>query len=182
MKTYTIENAKELEKFKDDYGYHIEGNAEFEYSADFKGRLLVDGYLEAKAGESIKAGGYIKAGGFIKAGWSIEAGGYIEAGEYIKAGWSIKAGEYIKAEYGITAMLQIACKLSLKAGLRIFAGTCNWRDIADEEKTIICGKLEGGKIEYGILKETGIPEEKPQGKKVKIKLADNQIVEGTIID
>ena len=146
MKTYTIENAKELEKFKDDYGYHIEGNAEFEYSADFKGRLLVDGYLEAKAG------GYIKAGGFIK------------------------------AEYGITAMLQIACKLSLKAGLRIFAGTCNWRDIADEEKTIICGKLEGGKIEYGILKETGIPEEKPQGKKVKIKLADNQIVEGTIID
>jgi len=32
--------------------------------------------------------------------------------------------------------------------------------ITEEEKTITCGKLESGKIEYGLLEETGLPEEK----------------------
>ena len=56
MKTYIIKNDKDLAKFKDEYGYKIDGNAEFEYSAEFTGRLLVEGYLTA--------------GGSIKAGWS----------------------------------------------------------------------------------------------------------------
>jgi len=43
--------------------------------------------------------------------------------------------------------------------LRLFAGTCNWRDINDEEKTVTCGKLLNGIIEYGILVETGLEEE-----------------------
>ena len=42
------------------------------------------------------------------------------------------------------------------------------------------GKLEGGKIEFGTLKETDIV--KTNGKIVKIKLSDNQIVEGEIIE
>ena len=127
MKTYIIKSEKDLEKFKDDYGYYIDGNAKFEYSADFTGRLKVDGYLE------------------VKAGWSIKAGGYIEAGGYIKAGGS----------YGISAGLQITCKDELKFGLKCFAGICTWRKISDEEKTITCGKFSGGVVEYGILKETG---------------------------
>ena len=45
--------------------------------------------------------------------------------------------------------------------LRCFAWICEWRDISDEEKTITCGKLEGtGVVEYGILKEIWIPDEK----------------------
>jgi hypothetical protein len=48
------------------------------------------------------------------------------------------------------------CKLALKIGYRIFAGTATWRkDVTDEEKTITCKRLESGKVEYGILKETG---------------------------
>ena len=35
MQTYIIKNQKDLNKFKDDYGYKIDGNAEFEYSAIF---------------------------------------------------------------------------------------------------------------------------------------------------
>ena len=125
-----------------------------------------------EAGESIKAGEFIEAGEFIKAGWSIKAGEYIKAGEFIKAGWSIEAGGSIKAggsieagesikaggSSGIVAGLSITCKNSLSFGLKAFAGICSWRDIADEEKTITCGKLEGGTVEYGILKETGLEE------------------------
>ena len=84
----------------------------------------------------------------------IEVGGSIEAGEFIKAGWSIKAGGY----YGIVAGLSITCKDTLSFGLKVFAGICAWRDITDEEKTITCGKLEGGTVEYGILRETGVEE------------------------
>ena len=154
MQTFVIKNEKDLEKYKDDYGYHIEGHAEFEYSAEFTGRLLVDGYLY------------------------IEAGGYIEAGEYIEAGGYIKAGE----SSGIVAGLYITCKTTLSFGLRAFAGTCSWREISDEDKTITCGKLEKGTIEYGILKETGLEEEKINSKKVTIKLDDGQTVTGTIIE
>ena len=148
MQTYIIKNQKDLNKFKDDYGYKIDGNAEFEYSAIFEGRLLVNGYLS------------IEAGGSIKAGWSIEAGGSI------KAGGSIEAGD----NYGISAVLSITCKGKLKFGSKAFAGICTWKNISDQEKTITCGKFEGGVIEYGVLIETGLPEEKmitlSNGKKV----------------
>ena len=92
---------------------------------------------------------------------SIEAGGSIKAGEFIEAGGSIEAGESIEAggSYGIVAGLSITCKTTLSFGLRLFAGTCNWRDINDEEKTVTCGKLLNGIIEYGILVETGLEEE-----------------------
>jgi len=196
MKTYIIKSQKELEKYKDEYGYYVPGNAEFEYSAEFQGRLRVDGYIEVKAGEYIKAGWYIKAGGYIEAGWyieaggSIKAGGYIEAGEYIKAGgcieagWYIEADEYIKAGeyYGISAGLSIFCKKELSFGLNAYAGIKTWGEATEEEKTITCGKLTNGNVKYGILNETGLDDEKPAGKKVRIKLADNQIVEGTIVE
>jgi len=176
MKTYKIKSQKDLEKFKDEYGYYINGNAEFEYSAEFPGRLLVGGYLYIGAGSYIEAGGYIKAGESIEAGSSIEGGGYIEAGEsieaggYIKAGESIEAGGYIEAGgsieagesieagtfSGITAGLQITCKGTLSFGLKAYAGICAWRAISDEEKIITCSKLVGGGVvEYGILRETG---------------------------
>ena len=44
----------------------------------------------------------------------------------------------------------------LSFGLKTFAGICNWMEISDEDKTITCGKLESGTIEYGILRETGV--------------------------
>jgi UDP-3-O-[3-hydroxymyristoyl] glucosamine N-acyltransferase len=152
MKTYKIKSQKDLEKFKDEYGYYINGNAEFEYSAEFPGRLLVGGYLYIGAGSYIEAGGYIKAGESIEAGSSIEAGGYIEAGGSIEAGESIEAGTFS----GITAGLQITCKGTLSFGLKAYAGICAWRAISDEEKIITCSKLVGGGVvEYGILRETG---------------------------
>lgn len=146
MQTYTIKNQNELDKFKDRYGYYINGNAEFEFTAIFTGRLLIDGYLYIKAGESIEAGQSIEAGGYIKAGWSIKAGGYIKAG----------------GSYGISAGLSITCKTTLSFGLKAYAGICTWREIDDDEKTITCGKLVNGTIEYGILKETGLEEEKKE--------------------
>ena len=162
MKTYVIKNQKDLEKHKDEFGYHIKGNAEFEINGimEFDDQLKIDGYLYIKAGGSIKAGEFIKAGGSIEAGEFIKAGGSIEAGWYIDAGGYIKAGEFIKAKQGITAFLHITCKLSLNVGLRIFAGVCNWRNITDKDKTITCKKLENGEIAYGILNETGLEKEK----------------------
>ena len=128
MKTYKIKSQKDLEKFKDEYGYYINGNAEFEYSAEFPGRLLVGGYLYIGAGSYIEAGGYIKAGESIEAGSSIEAGGYIEAGgsieagTYIEAGSSIEAGGYIKAGESIEAGGYIKAGESIEAGGYIEAG------------------------------------------------------------
>lgn len=85
----------------------------------------------------------------------------------------IEAGD----SYGIQAGLSITCKEKLSFGLKAFAGICTWREIGDEEKTITCGKFEGGVVEYGILKETGLEEEKmitlSNGKKVS---------EGTVIE
>jgi hypothetical protein len=46
----------------------------------------------------------------------------------------------------------------MKTGLRVFAGSCNWREITDKEKTITCSKFESGEIAHGILVETGIQE------------------------
>jgi cytoskeletal protein CcmA (bactofilin family) len=162
MKIYIINNQKDLEKHANDYGYHIKGNVEFNFTVNIDKRLLVDGYI--KAGWSIEASGSIEAGGFIKAGWSIEAGGSIKAGGFIKAGWSIeaggsiKAGEFIEAGElcGIVAGLSITAKGTISLGLKAFAGVCSWRQITDDERTITCSKLiGGGVVEYGILKETG---------------------------
>jgi hypothetical protein len=169
---------------KEDNRYVFNGNImttenleiDLDMSLYVTGSIKVADYIIAgediEAGEYIKAGLFIKAGEDIKAGWSIEAGGSIEAGESIKAGGSIEAGESIKAGWsieaggsikaggssGIVAGLSITCKNSLSFGLKAFAGICSWRDITDEEKTITCGKLEGGTVEYGILRETGVEE------------------------
>ena len=115
-----------------------------------------------EAGDGIEAGWGIEAGDGIKAGWGIEAGDGIEAGEGIKAGWGIEAGD------GIEAGLTITCKLTLKVAYRIFAGICHWRkNVEDTDKTVTCGKLEGH-IEYGILNETGLPEQKVKEDMVEI--------------
>jgi len=167
MQTYKINTQEEMEQFKDDLGFNVDGNLEVNCTLDFKGRLLVKGYLLIKAGYSIKAGGSIEAGD------SIEAGSWIEAGDWIKAGSWIEAG----SSYGISAGLQITCKGILKYGLKCFAGVCVWREITDEEKTITCGKHEGGRIEYGILCETGLEESKItecviKGKTYKVKILE----------
>jgi len=122
MKTYKIKKESDLDKYKDEYGYHIIGNLVVDCSFEVDERLLVDGYLSIKAGE------------------------YIEAGE----------------SYGISAGLSINAKGKIKLGLKIFAGICTWREIEDKEKAITCSKLEGGSVEYGIVKETG--EKKRQSK------------------
>jgi len=240
METYVIKKDSDLDKFKDEYGFNVNGHLEVKCSLCFYGRLYVSGFLSIESGGSIEsgwsieAGGSIEAGESIKAGWSIkagesiesgesiEAGGSIKAGESIKAGWSIEAGESIKAGWsikagesiesggsiesgwsieaggsieagesieaggsikagesieaggyhGISAGLSISCKGLLKYGLKCFAGICTWRDITDEEKTITCNKHEGGSIEYGILKETGIvdmiEEKEPKTKRVAV--------------
>jgi len=172
METYKIKSQKELEKFKDEFGYYVKGNLEANCSLDIEKRLKVDGYLSIEAGESIKAGESIEAG------WSIKAGGSIEAGWSIKAGGSIEAGEY----YGISAGLSITCKESLSFGLKAFAGIKTWGEATEEDKTITCGKLVKGEVAYGILNETGLTSETKTGKKVKIRLAEGNIVEGEIID
>ena len=151
---------------KEDNRYVFNGNImttenleiDLDMSLYVTGSIKVADYIIA--GEDIEAGEFIKAGWSIEAGGSIKAGGSIEAGESIKAGGSIEAGESIKAggSSGIVAGLSITCKNSLSFGLKAFAGICSWRDITDEEKTITCGKLEGGTVEYGILKETGLEE------------------------
>ena len=45
--------------------------------------------------------------------------------------------------------------------VELFAGTCIWREITEEDLIVGCGKLEtDGKIVLGNLKETGnVPEE-----------------------
>ena len=151
---------------KEDNRYVFNGNImttenleiDLDMSLYVTGSIKVADYIIA--GEDIEAGEFIKAGWSIEAGGSIKAGGSIEAGESIKAGGSIEAGESIKAggSSGIVAGLSITCKNSLSFGLKAFAGICSWRDITDEEKTITCGKLEGGTVEYGILRETGVEE------------------------
>ena len=51
-----------------------------------------------------------------------------------------------------------------------------------DDDLIECGKLESGEIKNGRLVETGLETEPKAGKKVKIKLSDNQIVEGEIVE
>ena len=152
--------------------------------ADFDGHIEIEGSLgyvkfvrlNAKGHILAEAGTGITASWSIKAGTGIEAGTGIKAGTGIEAGWSIKAGTGIEAGTGITAGLSITCKLTLKIAYRVFAGICYWREeVTDADKTITCGKFEGGEVAYGILKETGLPEEKYEpeiverdGKKFKL--------------
>ena len=154
MKTYTINKPKELNQFKDVlgcYSYYVDGNLKAYCDLKIKGYLYVSGFIEVdgfiEAGEYIKVGGYIKAGGFIEVDGFIEAGEYIKANGFIEAGGHIKAGTYIEAGQGILTGLSITCNGTLKAGGKIFAGCCTWREITDEEKTITCEKLIGGKVE-----------------------------------
>ena len=113
--------------------------------SDYDGNIEIEANLGYVRFDSLKAKGYIIA----KSGSGIKAGNGIEAGDGIEAGNGIEAG------------LSITCKLSLNIACRIFAGLALWKEtVTDEEKTITCGKLEHGEICYGILKETGMPDEK----------------------
>lgn len=116
------------------------------------GELAIDGDLELTDDLTVEK--WIEVSGSIYCNdYSIKAGGFIETGD------SIKAGSAIDADFGILAQTWINCKTTLKANYKIFAGIKTWSaEILDEEKTIICGKLIGGTIEYGILKETGLDE------------------------
>ena len=62
MKIYIINSEKDLEKFKDEYGYYVDGNADIKCSLNIGKRLNVVGFI------------YIEADGSIRASWSIEAG------------------------------------------------------------------------------------------------------------
>ena len=176
---------------KEDFRYVFNGDIETTESLeiDLDMRLFVTGSINAggsiKAGWDVKVGWHIEAGGYIEAGGHIEAGRSIEAGVYIEAGWSIKAGGYIEAgryikagesieagwSCGIVAGLSITCKGTLSFGVKAFAGICSWKEVTEEEKTVTCGKLEGGVVEYGILKETGLEEDK------KVELSMDEIAE-----
>lgn len=140
-----------------------------------KAGLEIEAGCWVEAGEGIEAGTVIKAGYGIKADWGIEAGGGIEAGDGIEAGLEIKAGEGIKADLGIKAGLWITCKHALEFSNQLFAGICYWKNITNDEKTITCGKLiakDGGTVEYGIVKEIGMPGEKKKlsGKEVEVEI------------
>jgi hypothetical protein len=114
--------------------------------------VKVDGSIEISEGLGVVVFVSLSASASILA----KAGSGIEAGEGIDAGWDIKAGEGIKAGWDIKAGLSINCTAVLRAGFRIFVGIALWKkEVSDEEKTITCGWLESGTVEYGILKETG---------------------------
>ena len=146
---------------KEDFRYVFYGNIETteDLEIDLDMGLFVTGSIEA--GWYIKADESIEAGRYIKAGWSIDAGESIKAGGYIEAGGSS----------GIVAGLSITCKGTLSFGLKAFAGICSWREISEEEKTITCEKFNGGVVEYGILKETGLEEDR------KIELSMDEIAQ-----
>ena len=124
------------------------------YWKDYVGKEDVsqyDGHIEIEGGL-----GYVRFTGRLCATGHIIA----EAGSGIKAGSGIEAGSGIKAGEGIEAGLFISCKLMLNVAYRIFAGVAVWKENpTDEEKTITCGKLENGKVEYGILNVIGLPDE-----------------------
>ena len=98
MKTYTINKPQDLEKFKDEYGYKVDGSLDIKCDIDIEGRLLVFGY--------INAGGYIKAGGYIEAGRGIEADDGISAGLSITCKDSLKVG--LKCFAGICTWKRIS--------------------------------------------------------------------------
>ena len=80
--------------------------------------------------------------GSIRVSASISVSNFLFAGSGIKAGWGIEAG------------LQIFCKKELSAEFRIFAGIAIWKkEVTDDERSVICGKLVKGAISFGLLKE-----------------------------
>jgi hypothetical protein len=167
VKTYTI-TKKDLNDKNEyigkqdlaDFDGHVEADAGL-------GTVTVKGWLRAKGRIWFAAGSGIKAGEGITAGWGITAGSGIKAGSGIAAGWGItagsgiKAGEGITAGSGITAGLAVACALVLSFNHNLFAGTAHWKKASADERTVTCGKLEKGTIVYGVLVETGLPDETP---------------------
>ena len=150
MKTLKL-TAKDFKK-SDSYWKDYIGA---ESVADYDGHIEIEANLGWVRFDSIAAKGHV----------------FAEAGTGIKAGWGIKAGEGIKAGWGIEAGLTITCKLTLKFAYKIFAGICYWRkDLTDDDKMITCGKLEGGEVAYGIVKEIGLPDEKPVAKDRQIEI------------
>ena len=122
-----------------------------------------DGHLEIEANigwawfKSICVSGSLT----IEAGTSIEAGYFIKAGYIIEAGGFIKAGTSINAGLGMVAGLSITCKDTLTFKYNLFAGATPWKQTADADRTVTCGKLDGGTIQYGLLVETGLAEDAP---------------------
>jgi len=122
---------------------------------EIKGELEVQGDLELTG--DLKVEKWINVtGSIICNGYFIKAGNYIKAGSYIKAGGYIKAGDYIEAGYfyHTKEKSEEIEKIEL-----------------DDENEILCRKPEIEKDEPDTT-----------GKKVKIKLDNNQIVEGTIVE
>jgi hypothetical protein len=152
MKTYVINSIEDLKQFENNGKYIVDGNLEVNCSLNIENKnvLSVDGYLFVKPDRYIKR--YIQLGGSIETRGSIYVDGFIYADGSIYAGSNILAGN----DCGITAGLSIKCTGKLYCGLKILAGTSPCYEITDEEKTITCGKLEGGIVAYGILVETGI--------------------------
>lgn len=157
MKTLkiTAKDVKESTSYRSDYIgeedlSHFSGNVELDDNLGLVrfNSISVTGHLWAGLGTGIEVAYSITVGDSIKVGGSIEVGNSIWAGDSIWTGAGIIAGR------------SITCKQNLNVGYRIFAGTAIWEDtISDEDKTITCGKLEHGEIAYGILKETGLPDE-----------------------
>jgi len=157
---------------------NYEGNIEIEENlgwVKFNGYVSAKGSIYAGAGTGIMAVEGIRADESIRVGWGIETDGNIGAGWGIEVGMYIQAGGSITAAEGITAGLSISCKLSLKFAYRLFAGTATWNDATDENKDIICGKLEGGKVCYGTVKELGLPNKNDDKKKELLDKAQELI-------
>lgn len=131
--------------------------------------MLIDKNYKGLIDEGIK----YRIEGDLKTDESLE----INLDKWLYVSGCIKAGEGIKAGLGIKAGFSITCKLLLKFGIKIFAGICTWRQISDAEKTITCGKCEG-RVEYGILKELGMPKEDVglHGKHVTVMLDGKEYV------
>jgi len=175
---------------------HPEEAVYFENDVEITGNLKVK-YLKCE--KSIKVGGnYIvekweEIGGYQEVGWYQEIGGYQEIGEYQKIGKYQEIGGY--QEIGEYQKIGGSLKAkSSRVGLyskvkgeynvegRVFIGVCEWKETTEEEETLTCGKFVSGRLMYGKLKEIGLPEEKPVGKKVKIRLPKGTIIEGELIE
>ena len=115
-------------------------------SLNIDGNLILTGNLNVE--EEIIVSGYIDSQEYL-----IEAGGSIVAGDWIKAGGSIKAGD------SIFAHSWIKCRTTLSARSYIYAGLVTRRERREEDSLVECGKLISGKVEFGTLKELGLPEE-----------------------
>ena len=135
----------------------------------FAGALSASGYIYAKAGSGINAGRGIKAG------WGIEAG------SGIKAGWGINAGRGIEAGWGIISQLFIKCMRTLSFNYRLYAGIVIWKEKADENDTLVeCGKLAGGDVVCGTVRELGMPKDSKAGM-ATIRLDDGTILTGELV-